>query len=265
MEGFYSIAPSQASSMSRTPCNVVVDFIAPPNGKLRSLYGMAGVWDSGQLTSNHIVMRESVFTEFIGSAMEPYTGVMIQVANGDPLDIVGQVQIGLAMPGLNKLQPTIVDMMICKSLSSNFLMGRKMMNEWNMSIHYLNGTETWQAGEQRVPAKTANEALVFNDGLKQVRYLAETQRDGTRALIKINPLRGASIRYQWADISQGRMDPPPLKQARVQSVQKQNDSVPIPRSPTKKGNPPISKTPADPPQKPCPTSNIENGNKSGKP
>ena len=170
---------------------------------------MAGVWDSGQLTSNHIVMGEHVFRQFLGNAMKPYNGVRIEVANGDPLEIVGQVQIGLAMPGLNKLQPTVVDMMICKSLGSDFLMGRKMMNEWNVSIHYLNKTETWQAGKQTVPAKTANEALVFNEGLKQVRYLTETQQDGTRASIKINPLRGASIRYQWADISQGRMDPPP--------------------------------------------------------
>ena len=124
-----------------------------------------------------------------------------------------------------------------------------MMNEWNMSIHYLNRTKTWQAGKQRVPAITAREARMFNKGLQQARYLNETQRDGTRASIKINPYRGMYTRYQWADISQGRIDPPPLKQTRVQSDQNQKDPVPIPRPPIKKGNPPISKTPANPPRK----------------
>ena len=38
MEGLYSIAASQASSMGETKCNVPVDFLAPPNGKLRTIY-----------------------------------------------------------------------------------------------------------------------------------------------------------------------------------------------------------------------------------
>ena len=130
------------------------------------------------------------------------------MANGQPLDIVGVVQIGLAMPGLDSLQPTIVEMMICKSLSSDFLMGRRTLNDWSLSIIYHNKTETWQAGGQRVRAITAREARDFNDGLKGVRYLNETQRDGTCASIKINRNRGWHTRYQWADISQGRLDPP---------------------------------------------------------
>ena len=195
--------------------------------------------------------------------MEPYTGAIIQVANGQPLDIVGVVQIGLAMPGLESLQPTIVEMMICKSLSSDFLMGRRMLNEWNLSIIYYNKTETWQAGKQRVPAITAREARRFNNGLQQARYLNEKQRDGTRASIKINPHRGWHTRYQWADISQGGLDPP-LKQTHVQSVQTQKDPVPRPQAPAQTGNPPLSKKPADPPRKPCPTPNIGNGNNVGK-
>ena len=45
VEGLYSIAPSRVSSMSRTPCNVAVDFIAPPNGKLRFRWNM-GLWST---------------------------------------------------------------------------------------------------------------------------------------------------------------------------------------------------------------------------
>ena len=154
-------------------------------------------------------MRESVFNEFIGSTMEPYNGVVIHAANGQPLDIVGVVQIGLAMPGLESLQPTIVEMMICKSLSSDFLMGRRMLNEWNLSIIYHNKTETWQAGEQRVPAITARAARDFNNGLQQARYLNEMQRDGTRASIKINPHRGVAYSLSVGRYFPGTVRPPP--------------------------------------------------------
>ena len=115
----------------------------------------------------------------------------------------------MAMPGLESLQPTIVEMMICKSLSSDFLMGRRTLNDWSLSIVYHNKTETWHAGGQQVRAITAREARDFNDGLKGARYLNETQRDGTCASIKINRNRGPDKRYQWADISQRWLPPPP--------------------------------------------------------
>jgi len=208
VEGFYSVAPSQASTMSGTPCNVVVDFIAPPGGKFRSLYGLAGIWDSGQLTSNHIVMRESVFRKFIGNAMDPYKGQTIHVANGQPLDIVGVVQIGLAMPGLDGLPPTIVEMMICNSLSSDFLMGRRMLDDWDLTIKYKGKTESWIVGEQQMFAKTAIQAREFNKGLDNVKDTYEMQQ-GKRAVSKFNKLRGQWNHYRWADITQSWVPNPP--------------------------------------------------------
>ena len=208
VEGFYSVAPSQASTMSGTPCNIVVDFIAPPGGKFRSLYGLAGIWDSGQLTSNHIVMRESVFREYIGTTMQPYIGQTIHAANSQPLDIVGVVEIGLAMPGLDNLRPTIVQMMICKSLSSDFLMGRRMLDDWDLSIKYKGKTETWIVGNQQVRAQTARQAREYNRGLIGLDYVYETQQ-GWRASMKINSGRGPWKRYRWADITQSFLPPPP--------------------------------------------------------
>ena len=152
-------------------------------------------------------MREAVFKEFIGKAMDPYNGIPIHAANGQPLDIVGVVQIGLAMPGLDGLRPTIVEMMICKSLSSDFLMGRRMLNDWSLSIKYQGQTEAWIVGQQQVFAKTASEAREFNKGLNGVRYMYETQQ-GKRASMKINEQRGMWKRYQWADITQRWLPPP---------------------------------------------------------
>ena len=155
-------------------------------------------------------MRESVFNEFIGKAMEPYNGTAIHAANGQPLDIVGVVEIGLAMPGLDNLRPTIVQMMICKSLSSDFLMGRRMLDDWDLSIKYKGKTETWIVGNQQVRAQTARQAREYNRGLIGLDYVYETQQ-GWRASMKINSGRGPWKRYRWADITQSFLPPPPLK------------------------------------------------------
>ena len=183
MEGLYSIAPSRASSMSGTKCTIAVNFIAPPNGMLRSIYGLAGIWDSGQLTSNHIVMGYSVFSHFLGTDMDPYTGVRVEGASGDPLEIIGQTQIGFAISGLSMLKPKIVDVMICKSMGAQFLVGRKVLNDWNLSIHYQDGKETWQAGELTVPALDAHEAVAYNEGLYKDRNPALDPWKQARTLI----------------------------------------------------------------------------------
>ena len=80
VEGLYSIAPSRVSSMSRPPCNVSVSF------------GFAGRWDSGQLTANHSVMGQAVFNHFFSTVMDPYSGVRVDAASGDPLEIIGQIK-----------------------------------------------------------------------------------------------------------------------------------------------------------------------------
>ena len=153
-------------------------------------------------------MRESVFNEFIGKTMKPYRGNVIHAANGQPLDIVGVVEIGLAMPGLDNLRPTIVQMMICKSLSSDFLMGRRMLDDWDLSIKYKGKTETWIVGNQQVRAQTARQAREYNRGLIGLDYVYETQQ-GWRASMKINSGRGPWKRYRWADITQSFLPPPP--------------------------------------------------------
>ena len=94
VEGLYSAVPSRVSSMGGTPCNIAFDFISPPNGKLGSIYGYAGIWDSGQLTPNHVVIRESVFNFWFGTDMDPYNEVRIEGAGGDLLDLISQTKIG---------------------------------------------------------------------------------------------------------------------------------------------------------------------------
>ena len=55
-------------------------------------------------------------------------------------------KIGLAISGFSTIKPKIVDVLICNDLGAEFLVGRKVLNDWNLSIHYKDGTETWQAG-----------------------------------------------------------------------------------------------------------------------
>ena len=83
-----------------------------------------------------------------------------------------------------------------------------MLDDWDLSIKYQGKTETWIVGDQQVRAKTANEAREYNRGLIGVDYRYETQQ-GRRASMKINRGRGKWKRYQWADITQSFLPPPP--------------------------------------------------------
>ena len=123
--------------------------------------------------------------------MDPYSGVRVDAASGDPLEIIGQIKIGLAVPGLSTLPPKIIDMMICKSLDAKFLIGRKVLNDWDVSIHYRSGTETWQAGELTVPAMNAREAEEYNNGLYKFRN--PTLDPWRWAHTLTNPHRGPEI------------------------------------------------------------------------
>ena len=87
-------------------------------------------------------------------------------------------------------------------------MGRRMLDDWDLSIKYQGKTETWIAGGQRVRAKTAKEAREYNKGLIGVDYRYEMQQGG-RASMKINRDRGNWKRYTWADIAQDLLPPPP--------------------------------------------------------
>ena len=199
VEGLYSIAASQASSMGETKCHIPVDFIAPPKGKLRNIYGLAGIWDSGQLTSNHVVMGSELFWSLFGKhvVLDPYNGVQVEGASGNPLRIEGQVKIGLAISGLSELQPQIIDMMICNSVGRQFLLGRKLMNDWNVSIHYQDRRETWQAGEQTVSALNRHEAVEYHRGFYAGMFRSKKgERDtGKKPSTLVNPKRVDSKHY----------------------------------------------------------------------
>jgi hypothetical protein len=122
VEQLCAAAPSQASSMSDVPSHIAVDFIASAASKLRSVYGLAGMWDSGQLTSHDVVMKTSFFLTWFGdeNAIEPY---------------------------------------LCDNLSPDFLIGRKALSRWNLSVNYYNNNqESWHAGDHRVMAMSAREA-----------------------------------------------------------------------------------------------------------
>ena len=86
-------------------------------------------------------------------------------------------------------------------------MGRRTLDDWDLSIKYQGKTETWIAGGQRVRAKTAKEAREYNQGLIGVDYMYETQPGG-RASMKINKGRGIWKRYTWADIDRNLWPPP---------------------------------------------------------
>ena len=106
---------------------------------------------------------QSLFSKHV--VLDPYNGVQVEGASGNPLRIEGQVKIGLAISGLSELQPQIIDMMICSSVGRQFLLGRKLMNDWNISIHYQDRRETWHAGEQTVSTLNCDEAIAYNKGL----------------------------------------------------------------------------------------------------
>ena len=111
VEGLYAVAPSHASSMSDVPSHIIVDFIAPSTGNLRSIFGLAGLWDTGQLTSHDVVMKTSFFLAWFGSEsdIEPcMSGVRVEGAGGQSLPPRGVARFKLAIGELPALSPTDV-------------------------------------------------------------------------------------------------------------------------------------------------------------
>ena len=175
-------------------------------------------------------------------------------------------KIGLAISGFSTIKPKIVDVLICNDLGPGFLVGRKVLNDWNLSIHYKDGTETWQAGELTVAALTAGQAARYNDGLYEARNRALAEWRPAHTLV--NPQRGESLCYQWSNIPQEQINPPPLGNTRVQSVQRQKELVPATPASAVKGNRSFAAVTAAPPPVPLerrisPNPNIEN-DKQGK-
>ena len=129
-----------------------------------------------------------------------------------------------------------------------FLLGRKLMNDWNVSIHYQDGRETWQAVEQTVSALNRHEAVEYNKGFYAGMFRSKKGEwdTGKQPSTLVNPKRGDSKRYQWAEVPQGKIKPP-LEKPRVQSVQCLKGSVSDNAPPPQKGKPSFSEIPADAP------------------
>ena len=188
--------------MSDTPSSLAFDFIATPNSKLRSIYGLAGIWDSGQLTSHPVVMKTSIFYQWFGREMEPYTGDRVNGAVGEALKPRGVATMRLAISGLTTLSPELVSILVCDNLDPDFLIGRKLLTNWEVSVHYRNKQETWQAGDQFVEAMSQREAKVYNEGLNLGERPPPERWAQTREWF--NDHRNMGTCYGWTAVSRGK-------------------------------------------------------------
>ena len=148
--------PSSISSVTATPGYLAYDLIAPNKGRIRSVFGIAGLWDSGCQTSNHVIMNATLFRRLFGEERDlmPYTGVRIEGATGDSLLPKGEIDMKLAISGLPTLEPTPIRVLVCDNVGQELLIGRQALTRWDVSVRYHNKVETWQAGDQSVGAMT---------------------------------------------------------------------------------------------------------------
>ena len=65
--------------------------------------------------------------------MDPYTGIRVEAAGGNPLKMVGQVEMGIAISGLDTVHPKLINVVICEDLGPEVLIGRKLMIDWRLS------------------------------------------------------------------------------------------------------------------------------------
>jgi len=83
------------------------------------MYGLAGMWDSGQLTSHDVVMKTSFFLNWFGTetGIEPYlSDVRVEGAGGQSLPPRGVARFKLAISGLPSLVPNDVAVLLCDNL-----------------------------------------------------------------------------------------------------------------------------------------------------
>ena len=125
----------------------------------------------------------------------------------------GVARFKLAISGLPSLVPNEVKVLLCDNLSPDFLIGRKALSNWNLSVHYHNNNrESWHAGDHRVMALSARAATEYNAGFFSERGLAPGE--WTRATTVVNPFR-MKPDEGWTLVSRrskgGKLDPPPGK------------------------------------------------------
>ena len=108
----------------------------------------------------------------------------------------------LAIAGLTTLSPTDVSILVCDNLEPDFLVGRKSLTNWELSVHYRNKKETWQAGDQYVNAMTQREAKLYNEGLNSGGRPPPDGWAQTRELF--NDYRALETCYGWTAVSRGK-------------------------------------------------------------
>jgi hypothetical protein len=77
---------------------------------------------------------------------------------------------------LSRTIPANVEVLLCDNLSPDFLIGRKALSRWNLSVNYYNNNqESWHAGDHRVMAMSAREAAEYNAGFFSVERSASRE------------------------------------------------------------------------------------------
>ena len=202
VEGLYANAPSTASSMVNTSSCLAYDFISPANGKHRSIFGLAGIWDSGQLTSHHVVMRASVFEQWFGGELDPYEGDNVEGAGGEPLKPKGVAKMKLAISGLTTLPPTPITILVCDNLEPNFLVGRRALNKWKLDVAYRGKKETWKALGMSVEAMSYRDSEKYNKGLIPEGHRSREEWEQSRVWFNRN--RDPTTCYGWNYVPGGK-------------------------------------------------------------
>ena len=158
---------SEAALKAASPF-VVWDFNAPTGSKLQSIWGVAGVYDTGQLTSSAVVLRKSFFEQHFGQDWIRLAGSerdKVAGADGFSMVAVGLAVMYLNVAGLPALSPIPARITLCECMEPNFLVRKVLQDHWNWSIKIQDEQEHWQAGGETVATLTTAEADFFNAGL----------------------------------------------------------------------------------------------------
>ena len=160
---------SEAALKAASPF-VVWDFNAPTGSKLQSVWGVAGVYDMGQLTSSAVVMRKSFFEQHFGLDWIQLAGSerdKVASAGLSSMVAVGSAVMYLSVAGLPALSPIPARITLCESMEPDFLVGKVLQDRWNWSIKIQDGQEHWEAGGDIVATLTTAGADFFNAGLAE--------------------------------------------------------------------------------------------------
>ena len=112
----------------------------------------------------------------------------------------GVAKLRLSIVGLTSLIPTDVDVLICDKLGPDFLVGRKALAKWELSVHYRGKQKTWQAGDQQVSAMSQRGAEEYNGGFISEWRLCPDEWARTREVFNNNR---TGTCFGWTTVSRG--------------------------------------------------------------